>query len=78
MIDLKLIEDEVRALETELIKKKDELSRTKEKNLKEQYGKDFGCDNCVYSCCINVDDYHTYCTVYIAIRIVMNICQTMN
>lgn len=64
MIDLKPIEDEVRVLEKELIKKKDELSRAKENNLKEQYGKDFGCDNCVYSCCINVDDYHTYCTKY--------------
>ena len=64
MIDLKPIENEVRDLEKELIKKKDELSRAKENNLKEQYGEDFGCHNCAYSCCLNVDDYHTYCTEY--------------
>lgn len=62
MIDLKPIEDEVRILETELVKKKNELSKAKDSNLKEQYGENFGCHNCAYGCCVAVYDYHTSCT----------------
>lgn len=61
MIDLKQIENEINELNTRLSQKKREYEKTKENNLKEQYGDNFGCDNCVYSCCVDVGDHHTYC-----------------
>lgn len=62
MIDLKKIKDEIDALNKALRKKQNEYKAAKESNLKEQFGADFGCKNCAYSCCIDVGDYHTYCT----------------
>ena len=62
MIDLKLIENEINELTNKLQKKRNELAAAREANLKEQYGKDFGCDNCAYGCCVEVGDYHNYCT----------------
>lgn len=61
MIDLKQIENEINELNKQLWQKKDELAKAKESNLKEQYGKDFGCLNCAYGCCVYVGDYHTNC-----------------
>lgn len=61
MIDLKLIEDEINELKKQLRQKENEFRKAKEDNLKEQYGKDFGCNNCAYSCCVYVGDYHTNC-----------------
>lgn len=62
MINLKPIENEINILSKQLQQKRDELEKAKESNLKEQYGEDFGCYNCAYSCCIYVGDYHTNCT----------------
>ena len=62
MIDLKLIENEINELSKQLQQKKNEYSKAKELNLKEQYGEKFGCGNCVYSCCVDVGDYCTCCT----------------
>ena len=62
MIDLKSIENDIAALEEALHLKRREYQVAKENNLKEQYGKDFGCDNCAFSCCVDVQDRHTYCT----------------
>lgn len=62
MIDFKPIENEINELSKQLNQKRDELEKAKESNLKEQYGEDFGCHNCAYGCCVDVADYHTYCT----------------
>ena len=62
MIDLKPIETEINNLRKQLQQKQDEYAKAKENNLKEQFGDDFGCDNCAYSCCVYVGDYHTSCT----------------
>ena len=62
MIDLKPIENEINELNKQLWQKKDELVKAKESNLKEQYGEDFGCHNCAYSCCVFVGDRCTDCT----------------
>lgn len=62
MIDLKQIENEINELNKQLVQKKNEYSKAKESNLKEYYGDDFGCNNCAYSCCVDVDDYHTSCS----------------
>lgn len=62
MIDLKEIEKDIETLKNALSKRRDDYSKTKESNLKEQYGDDFGCDNCAYSCCVDIGDYHTSCT----------------
>ena len=61
MIDLKEIENDIKSLETTLWKRKEDYRQAKENNLKEQFGNDFGCHNCAYSCCLNVGDYHTGC-----------------
>ena len=62
MIDLKKIQDEIDALNKALQEKQNEYKAAKESNLKEQYGADFGCENCAYSCCVDVGDFCTYCT----------------
>lgn len=62
MIDLKKIQNEIDALNKSLRKKQDEYKAAKENNLKELYRADFGCGNCVYSCCVHVTDFHTFCT----------------
>lgn len=62
MIDLKQIENEIRELKSKLWQKEKEYSYAKESNLKEQYGANFGCDNCAYSCCVDVGDHCTFCT----------------
>lgn len=64
MIDLKPIENEINELNKQLQQKKNELAKAKELNLKEQYGDNFGCDNCAYSCCVDVGDHCTFCTKY--------------
>lgn len=61
MIDLKVIENELNELHAKLNQKRNELTKAKESNLKEQYGDDYGCKNCAYSCCIDVGDYHNSC-----------------
>lgn len=61
MIDLKQIENEISELNSQLWKKKDEYAKAKKFNLKEQYGEKFGCDNCAYSCCVDVGAHCTYC-----------------
>jgi RecJ-like exonuclease len=61
MIDLKQIENEIRELKSKLWQKEKEYSYAKESNLKEQYGANFGCDNCAYSCCVDVGDHCTFC-----------------
>lgn len=62
MINLKEIQDEIDALNKALIEKQNEYRVAKESNLKEQYGVDFGCGNCAYSCCVYVGDICTDCT----------------
>ena len=62
MIDLTVIEKDINALQTAINRKKDEYANAKKSNLKEQYGDDFGCRTCAYSCCVHVGDYHTDCT----------------
>lgn len=64
MINLKEIQDEIDALNKALIEKQNEYVMAKESNLKEQYGVDFGCGNCAYSCCVYVGDSCTDCTKY--------------
>jgi hypothetical protein len=61
MIDLKKIENEINSLKDDLYEKQQEYKKAKENNLKEQYGKDFGCDTCAYSCCIFIGDPHNSC-----------------
>ena len=68
MINLKLIENEIKELTNKLEEKRNELAVAREANLKEQYGEDFGCDNCAYSCCVEVGDYHTCCTKNVCIH----------
>ena len=62
MIDLKQIENEINELSKQLNQKKNEYTKAKESNFKEQYGEKFGCSNCAYSCCVDVGDHCTYCT----------------
>ena len=62
MIDLKIIENEITELQNQLWQKKSEYSKAKESNFKEQFGEKFGCDNCAYSCCVDVGDCCTFCT----------------
>lgn len=62
MIDLTLIENDIKSLEAALRQRKKDYEQAKEANLKEKYGDDFGCGNCAYSCCLDVGDYHTSCT----------------
>lgn len=62
MIDLKQIEKEINELTQELYRKKNEYANAKTSNLKEQYGANFGCHNCAYSCCVDVGDHCTFCT----------------
>jgi hypothetical protein len=62
MIDLEKIENEIAELNNQLWRKKNEYRKAEEANLKEQYGDDFGCSNCAYSCCVDVRDYCTVCT----------------
>lgn len=64
MIDLKAIETEINTLQNALYRKQKEYRDAKEANLKEQYGEDFGCHSCAYSCCVDVGDHCTYCTQY--------------
>ena len=61
MIDLKPIENEIEELNKQLKQKKDEYVKAKENNLKEQFGANFGCGNCAYSCCVDVGDHCTVC-----------------
>ncbi len=61
MIDLKPIGEEIAALQKALNKKESEYEKAQEANLQEQYGGQFGCDYCAYSCCVEVGDYHTCC-----------------
>lgn len=61
MIDLKQIENEINELSKQLQSKRNEYANAKERNLKEQYGDSFGCDNCAYSCCVYVGDRCTDC-----------------
>ena len=61
MIDLKEIENEINELTNKLRQQQNELEKAKDKNFKEQYGEDCGCDNCAYGCCVEVGDNHTYC-----------------
>jgi hypothetical protein len=63
MIDLKLLQNEIDELSKQLQQKRDEYAKAKTNNLKEQFGDNFGCDNCAYGCCIDVLDYHTCCTL---------------
>lgn len=62
MIDLKQIENEINELSKQLYQKRNEYTKAKESNFKEQYGENFGCSNCAYSCCVDVGDRCTYCT----------------
>ena len=62
MIDLKNIENEINVLSEQLRQKRNEYERAKKSNLKEQYGNNFGCGNCAYSCCVDVGDRCTCCT----------------
>ena len=62
MIDLKIIENDIDSLEKALRTRREDYRKAKESNLKEQYGEDFGCDNCAYSCCVYVGDRCTDCT----------------
>ena len=62
MINLKQIENEINELNKQLYQKKTEYTKAKESNLKEQYGENFGCCNCAYSCCVDVGDRCTDCT----------------
>lgn len=62
MINLKKIQDEIDTLNKVLRQKQDELKAAKKSNLKEQYGANFGCGNCAYSCCVYVEDRCTDCT----------------
>ena len=61
MIDLKQIENEINELSQQLQQKRNEYAKAKESNLKEQFGDNFGCDNCAYSCCVYVGDRCTDC-----------------
>lgn len=61
MIDIKPIEDEINELNKRLNQKRSALEKAKESNLKEQYGEDYGCHNCAYSCCVDVLELHTCC-----------------
>lgn len=61
MIDLKKIEDKITLLSIQLWEKKEEYRKAKESNLKEQYGDNFGCDNCAYGCCVEVLGHCTNC-----------------
>jgi len=61
MIDLKQIENEIRELKSQLWQKEKKYEYAKESNLKEQYGENFGCNNCAYSCCVDVGDHCTLC-----------------
>lgn len=62
MIDLKEIEKDIDALKKALQKRSEDYRQAKEANMKEQFGEDFGCHNCAYSCCVYVGDGHTDCT----------------
>ena len=62
MIDLKQIENEINELSKQLQRKRNEYTEAKELNLREQFGENFGCDNCAYSCCVDVGDHCTLCT----------------
>ena len=62
MIDLKNIENEINVLNAQLVRKRNEYEPAKKSNLKEQYGNNFGCGNCAYSCCVDVGDRCTDCT----------------
>ena len=46
MINLTQIENEINELSKQLNQKQNEYEEAKERNLKEQYGDNFGCDNC--------------------------------
>ena len=61
MIDLKQIENEINELNKQLWQKKNEYAKAKESNYKEQYGENFGCHSCAYSCCVDVGDRCTDC-----------------
>lgn len=61
MINLERIENEIAELNIQLWRKKNEYKKAKESNLKEQYGDNFGCSNCAYGCCVNVDNICTDC-----------------
>ena len=62
MINLKQIENEINELHKQLNQKKNEYAEAKKSNLKEQFGANFGCGNCAYSCCVDVGDHCTDCT----------------
>ena len=62
MIDLKQIENEIHDIKRQLRTKENEYDQAKDSNLKEQFGDNLCCDNCAYSCCVDVGDRHTYCT----------------
>ena len=61
MIDLKEIEKDISTLETALRQRRKDYEQAKEANLKERFGDNFGCNNCAYSCCLDVGDHHTSC-----------------
>lgn len=62
MIDLKEIEKDIDLLQTALNKRKEDYRKAKESNLKEQFGDNFGCGNCAYSCCVCIGDDHIICS----------------
>lgn len=61
MIDLTVIENDIKTLEKALGQRRKDYEQAKEANLKERFGENFGCHNCAYSCCLDVGDYHTSC-----------------
>ena len=61
MIDLTVIEKDIKYLEKALQQRRKDYEQAKEANLKERFGDNFGCNNCAYSCCLDVGDYHTSC-----------------
>ena len=61
MIDLQQIENEINELNKQLQRKKNEYINAKKFNLKEQYGDNFRCDSCAYSCCVFEGDRCTDC-----------------
>ena len=77
MIDLKPIENEIVELRKQLLQKQNEYDKAKENNFKEQYGDNFGCNNCAYSCCVDVQDYHTFCAKNSCIHCRKRCCEYM-
>ena len=61
MINLDEIKKDIDTLQKALDSRKKDYKLAKESNMREQYGDDFSCHNCAYSCCVDVGDHCTYC-----------------